>query len=70
MPLRIIYKDRSIKTADETIDFIERFYGTKLMPYQKLFVKAVYNHKTFVVMPVHLGYTQLINIINRCKKWG
>lgn len=41
MPLRTIHKDRSIKTADETIDFIERFYGTKLMPYQKLLVKAI-----------------------------
>lgn len=70
MPLRTIHKDRSIKTADETIDFIERFYGTKLMPYQKLLVKAVHNHETFVVMPIHLGYTQLINIINKCKKWG
>ena len=70
MSLRIIHKDRSIKTADETIDFIERVYGTKLMPYQKLFVKAIHNHKTFIVMPVHLGYTQLINTINKCKKWG
>ena len=41
MSLRIIYKDGSIKTADETIDFIERFYGAKLMPYQKLLVKAI-----------------------------
>lgn len=41
MSLRTIYKDRSIKTANETIDFIERFYGTKLMPYQKLLVKAI-----------------------------
>jgi len=41
MPLRTIHKDRSIKTADETIDFIERFYGTKLMPYQRLLVKAI-----------------------------
>lgn len=70
MSLRTIHKDRSVKTADEIIDFIERFYDTKLMPYQKLFVKAAHNHKTFVVMPVHLGYTQLINTINKCKKWG
>lgn len=41
MSLRTIHKDRSIKTADETIAFIERFYGTKLMPYQKLLVKAI-----------------------------
>lgn len=41
MPLRIIHKDRSVKTADETIDFIEKFYGVKLMPYQKLLVKAI-----------------------------
>lgn len=41
MSLRTIHKDRSVKTADETIDFIEKFYGTKLMPYQKLLVKAI-----------------------------
>lgn len=70
MSLRIVHKDRSIKTADETIDFIEKICGTKLMPYQKLFVKVVHNSNTFIVMPVHLGCTQLINIINKCKKWG
>ena len=68
--LRIVHKNGGVKTADEVINFIEEFNNTRLLPYQKLFVKAVYNHKTFVVMPVHLGYTQLINIINRCKKWG
>ncbi len=42
MSLRTIHKDRSIKTADETIAFIEKLYGTKLMPYQKLLVKAIH----------------------------
>lgn len=70
MSLRIVHKDGSVKTADEVIDFIERFNGTKLMPYQKLFVKALHNSKAFVVMPVHSGYTQLKNIIDTCKKWG
>lgn len=40
MPLRTIHKDRSIKTSDEIIAFIEKFYGIKLMSYQKLLVKA------------------------------
>lgn len=70
MSLRIVHKDGSVKTADEVIDFIERFNGAELMPYQKLFVKALHNSKAFVVMPVHSGYAQLKNIIDTCKKWG
>ena len=70
MSLRTVHKDGRVKTADEVIDFIERFNGTKLMPYQKLFIKTLHNSKTFVVMPAHLGYTQLKNIIDTCKKWG
>lgn len=42
MSLRTIHKDRSVKTADETIDFIEKFYDIKLMPFQKLMVKAIF----------------------------
>lgn len=42
MPLRTIHKDRNIKTANEVIDFIERFYDIKLMPFQKLIVKAIF----------------------------
>lgn len=42
MSLRIIHKDRNIKTANEAIDFIERFYDIKLMPFQKLIVKAIF----------------------------
>ena len=41
MSLRTVHKDGSIKTADEIIDFIEKIYGTKLMTYQKLLVKAI-----------------------------
>lgn len=69
MPLRIVHKDGGVKTADEVIDFIERFNGAKLMPYQKLFVKAIYGAKTntFITMPTHLGYTPIKNIINAIK---
>lgn len=69
MPLRIVHQDRRVKTADEVIDFIERFNGAKLMPYQKLFVKAIYGAKTntFIAMPTHLGYTPIKNIINTIK---
>ena len=42
MQLRIIHKDGSVKTADETIAFIEKICGIELMPYQKLFVKAIH----------------------------
>lgn len=73
MSLRAVHKDGSVKTADEVIDFIERFNGTKLMPYQKLFVRALYGTKTnnmFITMPKFLGRTQIANIINTCKKWG
>ena len=42
MSLRIIHKDRNIKTANEVIDFIERFYDIKLMPFQKLIVKTAF----------------------------
>ena len=73
MSLRTVHKDGSVKTADEVIDFIERFNGTKLMPYQKLFVRALYGAKTnnmFITMPKFLGRTQIVNIINTCKKWG
>ena len=73
MSLRTVHKDGRVKTADEVIDFIERFNGTKLMPYQKLFVRAVYGVKTnnmFITMPKFLGRTHITNIINACKKWG
>ena len=70
MSLRTVYKDGRVKTADEVIDLIERFNGAELMPYQKLFIKTLHNSKAFVVMPAHLGYTQLKNIIDKCKKWG
>ena len=72
MSLRTVHKDGSVKTADEVIDFIERFNGTKLMPYQKLFVRALYGVKTkmFITMPKFLGRTQITKIINTCKKWG
>ena len=42
MSLRTIHKDRNIKTANEAIDFIERFYDIKLMTFQKLIVKAIF----------------------------
>lgn len=68
MPLRIVHQDRRVKTADEVIDFIERFNGAKLMPYQKLFVKALYKtNRMFIPMPTHLGYTPIKNIINAIK---
>lgn len=68
MPLRIIHKDGRVKTYDEVIDFIERFNGAKLMPYQKLFVKTLYKtNRTFISMPTHLGYPPIKNIINAIK---
>lgn len=72
MSLRTVYKDGRVKTDDEVIDFIERFNGAELMPYQKLFVRALYGVKTnmFITMPKFLGRTQIANIINTCKKWG
>lgn len=42
MPLRTIYKDRGVKTADEIIAFIEEYLSIELMPYQKLFLKTFY----------------------------
>lgn len=42
MSLRTIHKDGGVKTADEVIDFIERFNGAELMPFQKLIVKAIF----------------------------
>ena len=61
MPLRIVHKDGRVKTADEVINFIEEFNNTRLLPYQKLFVKALYTAETnnmFILMPRFLGYTQ------------
>ena len=54
MPLRIIHKDGRVKTADEVINFIEEFNNTRLLPHQKLFVKALYTAETnnmFILMP-------------------
>ena len=42
MPLRTIHKNRSVKTADEIIAFIEEYLSIELMPYQKLFLKTFY----------------------------
>ena len=59
--LRIVHKDGRVKTADEVINFIEEFNNTRLLPYQKLFVKALYTAETnnmFILMPRFLGYTQ------------
>lgn len=68
MSLRTVYKNGRVKTADEVIDFIERFNGVELMPYQKLFVKTLYKtNKIFIPMPTHLGYTPIKNIINAIK---
>ena len=68
MPLRIVHQDGRVKTADKVIDFIERFNGAKLMPYQKLFVKTLYKtNRTFISIPTHLGYTPIKNIINAIK---
>ena len=61
MPLRTIHKNRSVKTADEVINFIEEFNNARLLPHQKLFVKALYTAETnnmFILMPRFLGYTQ------------
>ena len=68
MPLRTVHQDGRVKTDDEVIDFIERFNGVKLMPYQKLFVKALYKtNRTFIPMPTRLGYMPIKNIINAIK---
>lgn len=68
MPLRTVHQDRRVKTTDEVIDFIERFNGAKLMPYQKLFVRTLYKtNRIFVSMPTHLWYTPIKNIINAIK---
>lgn len=68
MSLRTVHKDGRVKTADEVIDFIERFNGAKLMPYQKLFVRTLYKtNRIFVSVPTHLGYTPIKNIINTIK---
>ena len=45
MPLRIVHKDGRVKTADEVIDFIEKFIGIELMPYQKLLLKTFYKNE-------------------------
>ena len=72
MPLRTVHQDGRVKTPDEVIDFIERFNGAKLMPYQKLFVKTLYKtNRTFISMPTHLGYMPkktLSTQLKTCKK--
>lgn len=41
MPLRIIYKDRDVKTFKEKVAFVEKHYGSPLKPYQKLMLWVI-----------------------------
>lgn len=42
MSLWIIHKGRTMKTYEEVERFAEKYYGTKLLPFQKLLLKTIF----------------------------
>ncbi len=61
-----------MKTYDELESFVEQYLGSKLLPYQKVFLKAVYESQKYpITLPRYNGYIHIKELINQfleCKK--
>lgn len=61
-----------MKTYDELVSFVEQYLGSKLLPYQRLLLKVVYESQKYsITLPKYNGYTHMKELINQfleCKK--